>query len=271
MAVPAILYACLALSCARASSSIDSTNKHAWTENIGWVNAAPTNGGVNVFFNGTVGYLKGLAWGENIGWIKLGNDSGGPYTNSSSTDWGVNLDVAGKLTGFAWGENVGWIKFDSAYSVVTIDMQTGLFFGDAWGENIGWVRLRGTAPDYNVRTLAFDKQSQGTPNWWLTYYDVTEDYDAGDGVSAWKKYVMDANPKVQGDYLRITAISNLPPATVTFFSSARRYYTLQRCEDIQTGVWTNIVTQAGNPGLSSLQDATATTPQFYRVEVRVTP
>jgi hypothetical protein len=241
---------------------------------MGWVNASPTNGGVTVHYNGTSGYLAGLAWGENIGWIKMGSDAGAPYANTSVSNWGVNLDTEGNLSGYAWGENVGWIKFDSVYSSVTIDMATGRFTGYAWGENIGWVSFKGTAPDYNVRTLAFDKQPQGTPKWWLENYDVTENYDAGDGVLAWQKYVMDTDPNVQGDYLRITAISNLPPATVTFSSSARRYYTLQRRDAVQTGDWINVVTQTGIPGevgLTTLRDTTAATQQFYRVEVTVTP
>lgn len=274
--LPYFILACFCLLAPRAWAvgNMDTTNTYAWAENAGWVNAAPTNGGVTVHFDGTTGYLTGYAWGENIGGIKLGDDSGGPYANNSATDWGVNLDDTGKLTGYAWGENVGWITFSPSNSVVTIDLATGRFNGNAWGENIGWVRFKGTAPDYNVRTLAFDSQPLGTPNWWLAHYGVAESYDAGDGVPAWKKYVMDTNPNVLGDVLRITAISNQPPATVTFTSSTRRYYTLQRRADLQTGAWTNVVTQTDIPGaggLTSLQDTTATTQQFYRVEVKVAP
>jgi len=257
-----------------ATDNIDPTNKYGWAENSGWVNVAPTNGGVTVHYDGSSGYLTGLAWGENIGWIKLGNNSGGPYTNASANDWGVNLDASGKLSGYAWGENAGWIKFNPSNSVVTIDLATGQFNGDAWGENIGWVRFKGTAPDYSVRTLAFDTQSQGTPNWWLANHAVTENYDAGDGIPAWKKYVMDTNPKIAGDYLRITTISNQPHATVTFTSSNRRYYTLQRRDDLSTGNWTNVVTQAniqGVAGLTTLQDTTVTNQQFYKVQVKVSP
>ncbi len=274
LAAAALAWACWALPCAWATTGIDPTNKCAWTENTGWANAAPTNGGVTVYYNETNGYLTGLAWGENIGWIKLGNDAGGPYANTNATDWGVNLDTTGNLTGLAWGENVGWIKFNPSNSVVTIDKTTGRFTGDAWGENIGWVRFKGASPDYNVRTLAFEKQPQGTPNWWLANYAVAENYDAGDGVPAWQKYVMDAVPNVAGNYLRITAISNRPPITVTFPSSTHRYYTLQRRDDLQPGSWTNVATQtgiAGTIGLTSLQDVTATNRQFYRVEVKVTP
>lgn len=257
-----------------ASTGIDPTNKYAWAENAGWINASPTNGGVTVHFDGTSGYLTGYAWGENIGWIKVGDNTGGPYANNSATDWGVNLDASGNLTGTAWGENVGWITFSPSNSVTTIDMTTGSFDGKAWGENIGWVSFKGAATHYNVRTVAFDTQPLGTPNWWLAHYGVVESYDAGDGVPAWKKYVMDTNPNVTGDVLRIVSISNRPPATVTFTSSARRYYTLQRRDDLQTGAWTNVVTQTaipGSGGLTSLQDTSVATQQFYRVEVKVTP
>jgi hypothetical protein len=276
LSVNVLAWALWALSSAYATDNIDPTNKHAYAENIGWVNAAPTNGGVTVHFDGTSGYLTGLAWGANVGWIKLGDNSGGPYANSSATDWGVNLDAAGNLTGYAWGENVGWINFSHAECDAAMNPATGEFSGNAWGENIGWVRFKGASPAYNVRTLAFDRQPQGVPNWWLAYHNVGESHDAGDGVPAWKKYIMDTDPNVSGDYLRVTAISNLPTATVTvtFNSSARRYYTLQRSAYLQTGEWTNVVTQIhiqGVGGQDSLQDTTASNRQFYRVEVTVTP
>ena len=259
-----------------ATGNVDPTNKYAWAENTGWANAAPTNGGVSVHFDGTSGYLTGFAWGENMGWIKLGDNTGGPYNNNSATDWGVNLNAASNLTGYAWGENVGWIKFDPAYSVVTIDMATGRFQGDAWGENIGWVRFKGTAPDYNVRTLAFDRQPQGTPNWWLANYGVAESYDAGDGVQAWKKYVMDTDPNVGGLYLRITAVSNVAAGNMVAFlpASTRRYYTLTRRESLTDGAWSNVVGQvgvAGGGGQQNMQDTNAALRAFYSVKVTLTP
>lgn len=270
-----ILIVSFVVSCAWAETGIDPTNTYAWAENAGWLNASPTNSGVTVHFDGTSGgYLTGHVWSENMGWIKLGDNTGGPYANTSASDWGVNLDESGKLSGYAWGENVGWITFSPSTSVTTIDRRNGCFEGKAWGENIGWISFRGTAPDYNVRTLAFDTQPLGTPNWWLAHHAVVENYDAGDGVPAWKKYVMDADPNVEGDFLRIVSLSNMPPATVTFTSSPRRYYTLQRCDDLQSGVWTNVITQTavpGSAGLTSLKDTHIATQQFYRVEVKVTP
>jgi hypothetical protein len=77
----ALAWVCVAMPCAWATGNIDPTNKHAWTENTGWANFTPTNGGVIIHYDGTCGYLTGYAWGENIGWIKLGDNSGGPYNN----------------------------------------------------------------------------------------------------------------------------------------------------------------------------------------------
>jgi hypothetical protein len=272
----ALIWACAAGSRAWAGGNIDLTNKHAWTENAGWANFAPTNGGVTVHYNGTSGYLTGYAWGENIGWIKLGDDSGGPYHNDSATDWGVNLDAASNLSGYAWSENAGWLAFNSTHSTVTVDMATGRLDGDAWGENIGWVRFKGSAPDYNVRTLAFDAQPLGTPNWWLTLFNVTESYDEGDSVPAWKEYLADTDPTNPLSYFHIVSISNLPPAQrfVSFLSSSRRYYTLQSRDSLLVGGWTNVTAQVGIQGaggLDSLQDTNVTPRQYYRVGVEVSP
>ena len=257
-------------------SNIDVTNKHAWAENAGWANVATTNGGVTVHFNGVSGYLTGLAWGENIGWLKFGDSSGGPYANTSATDWGVNLDATGHLSGYAWGENVGWVKFDHALGGVQVDTSNGHFSGAAWGENIGWLKFKGAAPDYSVRTLAFDTQPQGTPNWWLAHYGVTELYDAGDGVPAWKKYVMDTDPTAAGSYLRITSVSNsLSGTDVTFWpASARRYYTLQRRDDLVSEGWSAVegsVNVPGSGGLDGMRDTAVGLRRFYRVSVGVSP
>lgn len=258
-----------------ANGNIDTTSKYAWAENVGWANAAPTNGGVTVHFDGNRGFLTGFVWGENIGWIKLGNNSGGPYTNTSTVNWGVNLDATGNLSGLAWGENVGWIKFSSAYHQATIDLATGRFDSYAWGENIGWLHFKGTAPGYNVRTLAFDTQPKGTPNWWLDLYGIGNENDLGiKGLPAWQEYVADTVPTNPASYFRIVAISNLPPAAVYYPSSARRFYTLEWRTDLLAGGWTNVPSRTGIPGtggLDSLQDTTSALQRFYRVEVKVAP
>ncbi len=130
---------------AQATPNIDPANQFAWSENIGWLNFASGNNGVEV----TPTHLSGFVWGENIGWIKLGADAGGPYVNSSASDWGVNRAASGVLSGFGWSENTGWVNFDQ----VTIAPLSGEFDGYAWAENVGWIHLRSESPAYGVATL----------------------------------------------------------------------------------------------------------------------
>ena len=255
-------------------TGIDPADRHAWSENAGWVNAAPTNGGLIVRFDGTSGYLSGYAWSENLGWIKFGGNVPGPYGNDTAAHWGVNIGSDGRLAGYAWAENAGWIKFGPEQGDARIDLVTGRFEGHAWGENIGWISFKGISPWYNVRSLAWASQAHGAPNWWLDHYGVTEDYDDGDGMPAWAEYVADTDPTNARSYFRIAAVSPLPVDTVTFMSSARRYYTLQRCTDLCTGPWSNTVDQTGIPGtggLTSLCDTNPAPEAFYRVDVHVTP
>lgn len=258
-----------------ASTGIDPTNKHAWSENAGWINFAPVGGGVSIHFDGSMGYLDGYAWGENIGWIKMGDNNGGPYNNSSTDDWGVNFDGAGNLFGYAWGETVGWIRFDPAYGGVAIDMATGLFTGDAWSENIGWICFQGIAPDYNVRTIAFEKQPLGTPNWWLELYGVDENYDEGDFVPAWQEQVADTDPTDPASFLCIVKLVNKPWGRLFYFSSsATRYYTLQRSPAVKDGEWADVPGQVdiqGKGGLDMLLDTSTSPKQFHRVQVKVLP
>ena len=259
------------------NTGTDSSNKYAWGENVGWANAGPTNDEVTVHFDENTGWLSGHAWGGNIGWIVMGSAGGGPYANTTSNNWGVNLAASGDLSGYAWGENVGWINFGHVQCDAAIDPANGELSGHAWGANIGWLKFKGTSPDYGVRTLAFDTQAQGTPNWWLDHHGVSESYDTGDGVAAWRKYVMDTDPNVAGDYLRITAISNTPAETDVAFTpaSTRRSYTLTRREDLTQGGWSNVVgevdVQYGTGGAKTMQDTNVAAQAFYTVEVTVAP
>jgi hypothetical protein len=256
----------------------DPAHKFARCENVGWANTGPTNHDVTVhYYEGSGGWLSGYAWGENIGWIVMGSAGGGPYANTTSNNWGVNLAANGDLSGYAWGENVGWINFGASHCDAAINPANGEFSGHAWGENIGWLKFKGTSPDYGVRSMAFYNQPQGTPNWWLDHYGVTEGYDAGDGVPAPDKYVMDVDPTVLDNGLRITAISNAPTARIVAFTpaSTRRYYTLAWREDLTAGGWSNVAGQVavsyGTAGGKTMQDTNAALRAFYRVNVTVGP
>lgn len=71
---------------------------YAWGEKIGWINLAPTYGGVS---NNGEGVLSGYAWGELAGWI-----------NFNPTLGGVTIDSSGDFSGSAWSQNFGWIVFN---------------------------------------------------------------------------------------------------------------------------------------------------------------
>jgi len=143
----AVMVLCLVGVAQAAGGNIDAVDKWAWGANVGWINFAPTHGGVTVYDD----HLEGYAWGENIGWIRLGAYEGGgshTYANDAAGNYGVNNDGNGNLSGYAWGTNVGWINFNPTHSQVTIDLANGIFDGYAWGENIGWIHFKG--PGYNV-------------------------------------------------------------------------------------------------------------------------
>ncbi len=255
----------------------DPAHKHAWGENVGWASAQSSEHNITVHYDeGTGGWLAGHFWAANIGWIVMGSAGGGPYANSTSNNWGVNLAADGSLSGYAWGENVAWINFEQTHGQPAINPATGEFAGHAWGENVGWVKFSGDSPDYGVRTLAFDTQPKGTPNWWLGKHGVDEDYDAGDNVAAWRKFVMDTDPNVVGDYLRITSILCEEGETAVTFTpaSVRRFYTLTRREDLREGDWSSVVGQISIPGAGgehTLTDEEPATTMFYGVTATVDP
>jgi len=152
------------------TGNIDETDKWAWGSNLGWVDFCPTNGGVTVYDD----HLEGYAYAENIGWVRLGtHTTGSPhtYTNTNSTNYGVNHDGSGNLSGYAWSTNAGWINFNPNHSQVTINMGTGSFDGYAWSENVGWIHFKNVSPEYNVictnpalpvELLSFEAESDDT-------------------------------------------------------------------------------------------------------------
>jgi len=134
------------------------------------------------------------------------------------------------------------------------------------------MNFKGTAPNYNIRTVTFDVQPMGTPNWWLTLYGICDETIIGiKGIPAWQDYITDTDPTNQASCFQITAISIVSPFTVYFPTSSRRYYTLQRRDNLLTDGWSNVTDSVlGSDGLDYLQDTNTRPQQFYRVEVKVT-
>lgn len=130
--------------------TINSVNRYAWCENVGWIDFGSTEGNVHV----TDSALTGYAWGENIGWISLNcsNDS-----SCSTVDYKVTNNGEGVMGGHAWSENAGWIVFNPSGGGVTIN-SSGIFSGYAWAENKGWISFNCSdenscaTADYKVST-----------------------------------------------------------------------------------------------------------------------
>ena len=139
------------------TGNIDANNKYVWSANTGWTNMETASGSVTV----QDAYLSGYAWNENTGWMKLGNDLGGPYNNTSASDWGVNNDGHGNLSGYAWSSSCGWINFKTAQNQVKIDT-SGNFSGYAWNQNTGWIHFA------NADTVSYKVSSTWNPSYTVT-------------------------------------------------------------------------------------------------------
>ncbi len=114
------------------ADNITGSYKYAWSDQVGYINFAPTNGGITV----TDSALSGYAWSENTGYINFAPNQGG-----------VLNDGNGNLSGSAWGEGLGYIDFDN----VSINTSTGRFSGTATGDLVGTLTF--DCPNYcDVRT-----------------------------------------------------------------------------------------------------------------------
>jgi len=175
-----------------AQTTIDETNKWAWSSGTGWINCRTivTNGSV-VSTNG-VSVSQYILWGymysPTVGWIDVGRGhptNGMRYSNASATDYGVNHDGLGHLTGYAWNESVGWINFEwtnnpDATKAPKINLKNGVFYGYAWGGSLGWINLSNTSARLQSVTMApgDDSNSNNVPNGWeIETFGVVTNFD----------------------------------------------------------------------------------------------
>jgi len=124
------------------NGTIDSVYKYAWSNDIGWINFAPT--GDSASYKGLVvtdTTVTGYAWNDTYGWINFG-----PFVNN--TEGGVKNTPEGILSGSAWGQNLGWISFSGV-----IINSSGQFTGTATGQNVGTINFNLTkCTDCGVKT-----------------------------------------------------------------------------------------------------------------------
>lgn len=131
-----------------AATNIDSIDRWAWNDVIGWIDFYSTD---TVLVG--VGQLKGYATSA-VGFISLDCQTGPPGSTCLPVGYLVT-NVSGTLAGWAWSENIGWISFNcnndsdpltagvqsycaAADHRVIIDA-VGEFSGWAWNDLVGWI------------------------------------------------------------------------------------------------------------------------------------
>ena len=261
---------------ATGQSTISPTARHAYAANAGWLDLrADTTSGVRVADT----TLSGYAYAANFGWIHLGSGiptNGHAYSNSSATDYGVNLSAVGNLTGYAYAANVGWITFEQTHGQPRLDLRTGIFSGSAYSANLGWISLATTFSTLSTATLARpDTDTDGIPDSWemlhfnnLTAATATTDSD-GDGTRDSAEYTAGTFPQDATSHLRITAHSypSLTQAALTWTSVATRNYRVEYDEDL-AGPWTpstlGTLPPTGSLTSANLTGLTATPRRFFR-------
>jgi hypothetical protein len=233
-----LVFAFLALS-AMASSTISATDRFAHAANAGWIDFRPSAGdGVRIEER----HLSGYAYAANFGWIHFGDGSpenGYAYTNTSSTDYGVNLTPDGSLSGLAYSANIGWITFEQHWGQPRLDYSTGRFSGHAHATNAGWIALDTPFSGLVASSIAApaDADGDGISDAWemehfekLTLSSVSTDAD-GDGVSDHQEYLAGTDPLDAASHLRIVSHNHDKDNTRTsleFTTAPNRLYAIQQ-------------------------------------------
>lgn len=132
-----------------AATNIDSTNRWAWNDLIGWIDFYATNT-VNVNSQQLTGYASSSAGDISLdcATTRIGNICNQSY-------YKVINDGAGNLSGWGWNDNYGWVSFcggqnnpncpGSIIYRVQIDPNTGDFSGYAWNDVLGWISFCGNS------------------------------------------------------------------------------------------------------------------------------
>lgn len=268
---------CLTSAIATAQSTISPTARYAYSANAGWLDLRPSSADGTRIADTS---LSGYSYAANFGWIHLGDGSpsnGHTYSNTSATDYGVNLSQTGNLTGYAYAANIGWIHFEQTYGQPRIDLRTGKFTGHAYSANIGWIPLDTTLSDLATSTISRpDLDGDGIADAWenlffgnLTAATATSDAD-GDGSSDLTEYQAGTLPENASSRFRIishTYSAAFTEASLSFTSEATRNYRLEYDEDL-VGTWTNSTlgtfAPSGSLTTGSLTGLTPTNRRFFR-------
>lgn len=280
------LFAVLSPALSRADSTINETDKYAYSANAGWLNFKhdqPTAPGGVVFGE----YIcAGYAYAANFGWVHFGDGTpanGISYQNNSSTDYGVNHDGNGNLSGYSWAANVGWINFGWAQTTnpnrARVDLTTGEFQGYAYGANIGWINLGAGHLITDVMQCT-DTDGDGIGDEWevIWFGDLITANDQsdqdGDRRNDLEEYQAQTDPTDSSDFPQIVSVSlddvlGQKLMTVDFTTSPNRFYVIETTEDFQS--WFDSGFGEFSPSSGTLTTKTISLPaitprQFARVK-----
>ena len=231
-----------------AQSTISASEKYAYAANAGWLDFRATGSdGVRVIDTALAGY----SYAANFGWIHLGDGTpanGHTYSNTSASDYGVNLSPEGNLTGYAHAANIGWIVFEQTHGQPKLDLRTGKFSGNAYSANLGWIALDTSFSDLATTTIARpDTDADGIADTWeqlnfgnLTTATAISDQD-GDGASDIAEYNAGTLPNDPDSLLRIVSHSyaaGYTQASIGFTTVPTRNYRLEYGTAL-AGPWTD--------------------------------
>lgn len=184
LTVVMVLLICILHSPPLLASNINSTNKWAWNDVVGWIDFYVSNAGVEVdnyelkqwgvinsdntayiavncdslpplstyncqpnfrvTNNMTNGDLGGYAWSDEYGWIKFAD-------STASSTYGVDIDAVGEFHGYAWNDIIGWISFNC-------DNHSGCGTSNYF-VNTSWRYNSSTTPDNYLESATFDTGS----------------------------------------------------------------------------------------------------------------
>jgi type II secretory pathway pseudopilin PulG len=135
-----------------ATGTIDSTDKWAWNDLIGWLDFGYSAGNVKVYNNRLEGYAS-----SSVGFIALNCNTTPNGDICGTSSFKVSNNGSGSLAGWAWNDGIGWISFCGNASggstlsgsdwicpasptyQVSVSSSTGEFSGWAWNDIAGWI------------------------------------------------------------------------------------------------------------------------------------